>query len=98
MVTMTALERARWALHVLNRSAELRWKYGPFEPWRPRPGPHIQTNLPLLRQALGSELEHVLMLHRDLLIQERARHGRTVAAQPPEPLRVAPPIWERPPW
>jgi hypothetical protein len=81
-------EDARWRLHVLNRSAELRWKYG--EPESDDPGVlDTDIDVPRLRRAYGADLEQVVRRHRDLLMQERQRNGAVASAAP---------VWEREPW
>lgn len=89
----------RWRLHVLNRSAELRWKYG--EPEQSVSWDAIQTdiNIPRLRRALGTDFARLLRHHRQLLQLERQR---VVERRKPEVTSRNPqtevPIWEREPW
>src|SRR5262245_3181000 len=97
---MNRPEYVRWALFVLNRSAELRWKLG--EPPEPDEPAALQTDIDVarLRKAYGPELEHILHLHRDVLEQERARSQGTPDVSPRPAVEVvsAPPVWEREPW
>ena len=78
----------RWRLHVLNRSMELRWKYGAVEE-EVEPGVLTDLDLVRLRKALGPDFERLVRQHRDLLPQA----GR----DEPEATPYVP-IWERPPW
>ena len=78
----------QWRLHVLNRSAELRAKYGPVED-EPDEGLLTDLDLPRLRKALGSDYGRLVRAHREVLGRNRA------AQEGPQVTPGAEVVWER---
>ena len=80
--------RWQWRLHVLNRSMELRWKYGEVED-EIEPGVLTDIDVPRLREVLGKDYGRLVRAHREVL--RRTQAALEGAQVTPE----AEVVWER---